>query len=248
MRVLFSVYNENLVDGVSSKLYDEMVETAIPIKEIDPFGDITDGFKSMLFVGRTLSFWDIYCFHDQEQIIIQNIKSIPRSHVDTVVEAKEPSILIIQYHSDDVGMPISSEQRNYYYYQIDRFECGASSIGEVIAIICNNPWFVGILTGVAANQLTPFLHNKITKLLHINVQSGIEKNTQTTVRMNIDQLKKNFSKISGIKKTDYQIIDFEVKRFNNLELRIRTADNRIFEITATRAGMIKAYHQTLENK
>ena len=113
--------------------------TNVGIEEIDRRLELYDGFHSVLEVGRNLAFWDIYSFFVDEQELIRKINDIPTAEMEEKT-AKEPKFLMIEEfdpgNADDASYPDISK---CYFYRIERYECGASGFGTVIAWLREKP-------------------------------------------------------------------------------------------------------------
>lgn len=245
MRILFSVFTEDIVEEKREKVFEKLVETNSPLSQLDPLSDINDGYQSTLFVGKSLVFWDISCFLNQEQAIIQRIKDIQSEVCLNRGGIKEPHSLSIytfnQGNMDEAFMP---DPKNSYFVEISRFELGASGLGEIIAII-NNPILSSILGSVIFTSISFFFkwaRNKISR----RAASNDTTSRPTVVVLNIKKLKKGFSRITGIDKQDYELTRFEKKKNGKYHIEIRTIDNLSYAVVAYPSGRIESFQQIVE--
>ena len=145
MKILFSVYKADRETDESELLFSKTVVTDIGIEEIDSRLEVYDGFRSVLEVGRNLAFWDLYSYFIDEQELIRKINDIPMAEEENT-QAKEPKFSILEElnpdNSDDASYPDISK---CYFYRIERYECGASSFGALIALLRENPFFMDLL-------------------------------------------------------------------------------------------------------
>lgn len=243
MRLLFTVFQGNLVRGKKKPIYEELIETALPIDTINPLLDINDGFNSVLFVGRTLSFWDITCYHGQESTVIERIKNIPRGGKKQSQNKREPSAFIIRYYNqgntDDI---IEPDFNKCYYYQISKFECGASGFGEIIA----NPYVANILCGLFLYGVTTVLPKLIKRLK--NKKEFVAQRNEEPIVFNAKRFRKRFSKMTRMRKEDFQIADLDKKGKRKRSIRVRTVENKEYEVVAFWNGDIETFHDVTDQR
>lgn len=241
MRILFSVFKEDIIDGKIEKKFEEMVETKASISEIDPLFDINDGFQSIMFVGKTLSFWDIYCFHNQEQTIIKRIKSITREKCSKKPREKEPLLLLLNSYGPGDSKELSyPDPERCYFYQLSRFECGASGFGEIISYIKEDPVLASFIGGVLI-EFIRIVVNLFRKNNKIN-----SKKKPAIIFLDVGNLKNCFSKITEIKKKDIQIVALQKFKKGKYVVNIRTASNSKYEVVTNRKGVIQSLQQLPE--
>lgn len=238
MKILFSVYSENRETEDCHLIFSEVVETEMTISKIDEYLEIYDLFRSVLEVGQNLAFWDIYCFGDFEQVVINKIKAIPITNTK-MVALKEPTVLKIQeFDPGNADSPFYPNINECYFYKVSRFECGASSFDAIIAYIQKDP----ILAGVIGSMLFEFCKMLVAKLYKfVNTKKGQDKILPTSQKFYFSAKKfyRNFQQITNVDRTNCQIVRIKKIKNGKFTIIVRTLNGEAFDIKATYSGKIE---------
>ncbi|MBR2405607.1 MAG: hypothetical protein IKB04_00960 [Clostridia bacterium] len=238
MKILFSVYSEDLDTEMRQLLFSDIIETEMTVPEIDNLLEIYDLFWSNLEVGQNLAFWDIFCFGEFEQELIDKIRMIPLAKTEVVTTA-EPTILRIQeYDPGNTDSAFYPDIRKCYFYKISRYERGASSFGAIIALIQNDPILAGVV-GSAIFETGKYLLSKLWKILFKKSDPQIFRSRRRTLYLRAKRFYVNFQKMTNINRDQCQIVGLERTRGGKLKVRVRTLHDGAYEIIATAKGKIE---------
>lgn len=148
MKVLFSVYLENRLTEEKQLYFSDIIETKLTISQIDKHLEVNDHFRSVLEAGQNLAFWDIYCYYNFTQDVINKIKNIPNAKTESPT-IEEPTVLEIQeLNPGNANAVFYSNISECYFYRVTRVECGASGFSAIIAYIKDDPILSGTIVEV----------------------------------------------------------------------------------------------------
>ena len=241
MKILFTVYKEEYDTGERMLEFTKTILTDMNIEEIDNGLQLYEGFHSVLEVGDNLTFWDIYCFWDITQDIIERINNISISKMSTISQ-KEPNVLHIEeYNPGNADTPCYPDRSKCFMYRLTRYECGASGFNEIVIWASNHPWLMVFIGGFIWD-ITKSIFTCIGKVL--NNILGHKKNTRTirehkqTVYFAVAKFYHNFSKMANLDKADCQIVYLKRIRGGNFEVHVRTVKNEHYVVKCTCSGKI----------
>ena len=236
MKIVFSVYLEDFETEKKQLKFCEIVETKMTMSQLDKHLQIYDGFRSVLEVGVNIAFWDIYCFFDITNDIIDKIKKIPRDEVHKRGVAEPCVIKLQKFDPGNADTPFFPDGDSYYFYRVSRFELGASALDAIVALIQNDPILVRVLSTIIFELI-----KNIWSKLCIKLFPGKEyknKYTKQTLYFSTKKFYRNFELIANINKSDCQIVGLQKIKGNRYKVRVRTIHNECYEIQSTFRGKI----------
>ena len=236
MKIVFSVFKELNIDGEKELVFEKTIESDLPIEKIDPLYNMVDGYSSYLFAGRTISFWEIEAYQNQERQIIDNINKIPQGKGFRYGKKEPCKILIDRYHDMEKESSPAPDLNHCYYYSVSKYERGASGLTGIVTAIYSDPILSGIISSLIAAAIIAII-SKIKSLLKKKKES-LPTNHSDTIYVNIRTLKQNFTKITSINSEDYQIIELKRKRNGNSFVKIKTIDKNEYEVLSSPSGTI----------
>lgn len=241
MKILFSVYKEDHETEEREFLFSKTVVTDIGIEGIDSRLELYEGFHSVLEVGRNLVFWDIYSFFVDEQELVRKINDIPIVEVEEK-QAKEPKFLMLEEfdpgNADDASYPDVSR---CFMYRIERYECGASSFGALIAWLGGNPFFMDLLGSFTWDMIKFFalsIGSWFRVLFGCKAKGKAERSNKRLCYLNFKRFYRDFSKASNVAKKDCQIVNVKPVKSGKYKVRIRTIFNEIYDVKCNWNGKI----------
>lgn len=241
MKILFSVYKEDRDTDKRTLIYRKIVETNKSLKEIDDILQLYDGFHSTLESGSNLTFWDIYCFFDISQDIIEKIDTIPLSGCIISGENEAKVFWIEEYDPGNTDAASYPDESKYFLYQLSRFECGASSFEAMVLWASNHPWlmvFIGGFIWDISKIIVSSVFKTIRKVFGIRVEKEYVKRRKKLVAFDSRKFYDNFSKMININKYDCQIVSLNRIKSNRFEVYVRTNSYEYYEVKCTCRGNI----------
>lgn len=230
MKILFSVYKEDKDSEEVTFVYRECIITDVTIQDIDKKLNLYDGFHYDLIVGQTICFWDIYCFFDDYNDIIDKIISITRVE-EKENSYKESKVLLMEpYDPGDVGDAKLPDFEKTFLFKLNRYECGANSYEAVILWFCEHP-----LAFAMMYDSFKFAIRHIFRALKINTWDWMNK---SYVYLNIDSFYKNFSKAVQKKREHCQIIYIHTNDRDDIDVTVRTIDGEKYYVKSNARGKI----------
>lgn len=243
MRILFSVYIEDCETGKVDFKESIWVRTDWTVQEIENHVALLTGFRSDIAIGEHLSFFDYYCFFADYSALIKRIKAIPKG-ADTETPKHTPNVFrVIDFDPGDVVVPEYPVGKRCYLYNLERYECGASSYEALVYWASSHPFEMMFIGGL----IFDFSKWLLLKLLTL---FGFRKNP-TAMRpliLNAKKLYRNFSKITKIKIKDCQITKLNSVKANTFHVLLRTSTNRSFKLKCHANGSIESIEELSKTK
>ncbi len=243
MQILFKVYDEERETGKSVLRFSKTISTDVKIEEIDDDFQLYDGFHYVLAVGENLTFWDIYCFFDNTQDVIEKINNIPISKMEKI-RGKEPKVLCIEeFDPGNADGPMYPDWRSCFFYRIARYECGASGFDEMVIWASNHPWLMVFIGGFVWDMTKSFLQHAGKLLRNICGYKRSEnamKEHKKVVYFAVSKFYRNFSKMTNLSKNDCQIVYMKRIRGGSFEVNVRTAYDSYFVVKCNFNGKISS--------
>lgn len=235
MKILISIYNEDLFTGDHSLVFSKWVSTDWNIAQLQDYLELCEGFRSELTVGYNLSFWDIFCFYEDVQELIAKIEKIPVVMQENMNVVLPMFLRINEYDSSNEKHIEYSENQNLFLYSIDRFECGASGYGIIVYWMSTHPFEMMFIGGMVYDVFKSLL-GKVLECFHIQ----FSKNTKRPVFLMVKRFYKNFEKITHIKTNECQIVKLKQMKTGVFSLVVRTSTNQQYKVHSLANGKIKS--------
>jgi len=235
MKILMSIYNEEVFSDDHFLVFSEWVSTDWSIAQIQDYLELYEGFRSELTVGQNLSFWDIFCFYEDIQELIAKIKKIPIAVQENMDSVSPMFLRANEYDSNSEKCIEDSEDHNLFLYSIGRFECGASGYESIVYWMSAHPVEMMFIGGLVYDACKSFL-GKV--LEHFNIQ--FSQDTRRPVFLMIRQFYKNFEKITHIKAKECQIVKLKRMKTGVFSLIVRTSTNKQYKVQSLATGKIKS--------
>lgn len=238
MKILFSIYNENYETGTVKFVDSLLVQTDWSFEQIDNHIAIYDGFRSEVVIGDNISFCSFYCFFDDCSSLLEKIKHIPScNHEET--RLRTPSIFRVSvYDPGNVDNCEYPNNKQCYLYNLERYECGASSFEVIVHWAASHPLEMMFVGGLVYD-FTKWLIAKILICLRIKKSST----AVCPVVLKTKKLYRNFSKATNINIYDCQITKFHRLRMGLFHVQIQTITGRKFKLKNTARGEIKSLEE-----
>jgi len=243
MKILFTVYDEDHETEERVLRFSKIISTDMEIEEIDDKLQLYDGFHSMLVAGESLTFWDIYCFFDITQDVIEKINNIPKSQKENS-KGKEPKVLCIEeFDPGNADAPIYPDRKMCFIYRITRYECGASGFDAIVIWASNHPWLMVFIGGLVWDMTKLFLQC-VGKLLRnvcgYKIRQSTIKVRKKVVCFEVAKFYRNFSRLTNLAKRDCQIVCLKRIKGGNFEVHVRTINDSYFVVKSKFNGKISS--------
>lgn len=232
MKIVFSVYSENRITEEKQLHFSDIIETEMSLSQIDEHLKLQDRYHSVLEGGQGLAFWDIYCFGDFVQDVIEKVKSIPVSEKSTNI-SYEPKVLIIQQFNPGNSDYIVYPEDDCFFYHISRFECGASGFGAIIALTQSDPIFAAIIV-----ETIKYFVVKLWRIIFRNKNNDSNTQNNRIVYFKAKRFYSSFEQITNIDKENCSIVELKRITGGKYKVRVRTIDNEVFNVKSTSSGKI----------
>lgn len=246
MRILFSVYTEARETEERAFIYKKSILTDMKLEEIDNRLQLYDGFRSVLVAGRKLTFWDIYCFFDISQELIERINRIPLSQMCEEPK-RDPNVFYIEeFDPGNADVPCYPEWSRCCIYRLERYECGASGYEAIVVWASNHPWlmvFIGGLIWDVAKKACLYAGKILQKVFRAEKSESTPKKRRKTVYFAAARFYRNFSQMANLDKRDCQIVYLKRIRGGNFEVHVRTAEDGYYAVKCSCHGKINYLKQ-----
>lgn len=237
MRVLFSIYYEDIYTGERTLHFSQLIETDINLEQINSHLNMHDRFHSVVAGGQKLVFWDVYCFDKDTANVINKVKTI-RVCNGMEYDEEDPQYLIIEKFAPECDYPPSySSAEKYYFFKFSRFECGASGGSVIIATILQDP----ILSGLISSFIFEFLKKIVSQLYNYFYKCNKSQN-KNLIKFNVKRFYQEFKKMTNNNRKNCQIVDFEKLKKDKYKILVRTTKNESYEVISDSNGTIKSMH------
>lgn len=242
MKILFSVYKEDYDTGIAELKESVLVNTDWSVQKIDEFIALSDGFRAEIVIGENLSFFDYYCFFEDYSFLIERIKTIHNN--DSELQSKRtPNVLrVSEFNPGSVGKPFYSNGESCYLYNLERFECGASSFEEIVYWASQHPLEMMFIGGLIYD-FTKWAILKVLKLLGLKNVSV----SRRPVILNVKRFYRNLSTIINVETKDCQITKIIRIKNGKFKVEVRTLTNRIFITKCYANGKIETLEEMVKS-
>lgn len=244
MRVLISVYKEDVMTGVQSFLCSEFLCTPWKASQIENHLNLSDGYQLQITTGMHLSFFDLTLFADNSGQVLEKIKQVPRMEDETQKDVYHSFFEIQEYSPSDVDAPAYDGSSNVIFQIIARYECGASGFSMVICKAAPHLWAVirdGILWDVLKSVMLWLIG-----LLYKKGNDPAKESQNQYFYFNERSFYKNFSRVINLGKRHIQIIQLERVPLRRLRVVVRTHTGEKFSVECKTNGEIITFSPILE--
>lgn len=238
MKALFSVYIEDHETGNIELKESFWVQTNWSIEQIEKHIALYNGFRSEIAIGDNLSFFDYFCYFADYNEIISRIKEIPNN---TIVENRRKNPCIFRVTKFDPGYadaPVYPQNQNYYLFEIDRYECGASGYEAIVYWASTHPLEMVFIGGVIFD-ITKWFLSRVLRFFGLNKHI---KPARPEV-LNTKNLYRNFSKVIKENVSHCQITKINRIKTGTFHVKMRTLTGKGFMIKCFWDGSIDSFEE-----
>lgn len=238
MKILFSIYSEDReLETVELKKTIQL-QTDWSVKQIDEHIALFGGFRSEIVIGDKISFFDYFCFYADYNDIIRRIEEIPKTSHAKELKGSPCAFRVEKFNPGAPHEPQYPQNEDYYLFDIDRYECGASSYDAIVYWASTHPFAMMFIGGLVYDFTKWFIKNILKHLGMIRYNSSIRP-----VVLNTKKLYQNFSKTTNISTKDCQITKINHLKIGVYHVKIRTATGRRFKLRCTAGGAIESLEE-----
>lgn len=238
MKILFSVYIEDHETGSVELKESLWIQTNWSIEQIEKHIALHNGFRSEIAIGNNLSFFDYFCFFADYSELIRRINEIPNNE-DVESCTKTPCFFRVkEFEPGCADEPLHPKNQNYFLFEIERYECGASGYEAIVYWASTHPLEMVFIGGIVYDFIKWFM-SRVLRFL------GLKKHV-TSVRpmvLNTKNLYKNFSKVIKVKVSDCQITKINRIKAGIFHVKMRTLTGRKFKINCFSDGSIDSFEE-----
>lgn len=244
MRVLISVFKEDVMTGVQSFVYSEFLCTPWKVSQLESHLNLTEGYQLQITTGLHLSFFDLTLFADNFEQVLEKLIQIPKMEDEPQKAVYHRLFEVNEYSPGDVDAPVYDGSSNVVFQIIARYECGASGFSVVICKAAPHLWAV-IRDGIIWDVLKSALCWLIGLLFNRRNDSAKENHNQYFY-FNERAFYKNFSRTINLGKRHIQIIQLERVPLRRLRIVVRTHTGEKFSVECKPNGEIISFSPILD--
>ena len=249
MRIVFSVYHNDVEDNTKEVIYNKLVETHISNREIENRLELQDLYAFVVEGGDGLFFWDITCFFEETKDLINRINAIPCTQTKQFPPNVSKVFIIENIEPWDAKFldNVSDMQPHMLHY--DRYERGCNSYYFLAMWASEHPFLMIFISGIVWD-LIKIIFKKPAKIIKswfglINT-NNIEAKEKRMVCLNAKKFYSNFETMTKIPQDDVRIVSIKRRKNNLYEVQVRTLQHKTFRVNSSAMGKIISLYELKE--